>query len=44
MHHERGEVQSAVAGDAASLLNSELVGGLLEYEEWTSSHGLEQDL
>jgi len=37
-------VQSPIAGDTLSLIDSELVGRFLDHEEWACSHGLEQDL
>ena len=44
MHHKGGQVQSTIARDALSLLQSELVRRFFDYEEWAGSHGLKQDL
>ena len=44
MHHKGGQVQSTIARDALSLLQSELVRRFFDYEEWACSHGLKQDL
>jgi hypothetical protein len=44
MHHKGSQVQSPVASEPLSLLESEWVGRFFHHEEWACPHGLKQDL